>query len=322
MNAAGDYVYIKQVHLCLAIAAALLGILLLVCPVSAEITNLTQLYPDMAPEVVTWENAGPDWQPSVNNSAMIWADYYDMVPPVDLSFTLTMNNGEQITGGIESHAATGLFGIPLPYQDEITTTLGSISSTAQFNHLPFIGVAPRYALTYGAAPTGEVYLVFLEQGRTGGQPYASNGILVDLAVDPNVQVNPPEINPAIRLETTSTNMFKVWGYSLTPEQLRHSKKTYTDIISVMWTTWDVTWGLLGQFIAFLIGFVMPNLVLLLGVGEGLLALLMLRKTGNVVSAAGGFIDVNLLLFDKISTFLSRAVTGLYEFIEAVFHWLG
>ena len=301
-------------HNPLVVAGLLLAVLLLTCPVSAELTNLSQMYPDMAYYVVRWENAGSDWQPSVNNSGIIWATYYNLAPPVDLSFILTMNNGEQVAGSIVSTD-------PWPWYSVMTVSLGSMSNTTGVNHLPFIGVVPRYSLTYGASPFGEVYLLLLDEDRTGGQPYARNGILVDLAEDPNVQVNPPDVNPAIRLETTSTHGFQVWGYTLTPSQLKHSVITEPDIITTFSTIFGVIWMFFSGVIEFVISFIIPNFALVFITGEGLLGLYVLRKKSSIPAAMGEFISINLTTFEICARIFSYVIDAIYSFIQAVFKWL-
>jgi hypothetical protein len=318
--------------------ALLLLVLFLVVPVSAELTNLTQPYVDQLPNsclygelgrllgdananvectpqgMLTWENAGSDWQPSYNNSGIIWATYYDLVPPANLSFILTMNSGRQIAGSIVSED-------PWPWYSVVTTTLGSVSSTKGVNHLPFIGVLPRYTLAYGIDTAGACYLFLLEQGRTGGEPYSLNGILVDLAVDPSVQVNPPEFDPAIRLETTSTNMFKVWGYSLTADQLKHGEKSGLQGVSTIRMVWDIAWIFFSGGLGFVIGFVIPNLFLVFSVGEGLLALYVLRTKSSIPAAMGAFASINISMFEIVTRIFSYIITGLYEVIQALFKWL-
>jgi len=294
--------------------AGILLAVLMISPVSAELTNLSQLYPDMAPYMVTWENAGSDWQPAVNNSGIIWVTYYDMVPPVDLSFILTMNNGDRVAGSIVSED-------PWPWYSLVTLTLGSVSNSTGVNHLPFIGVVPRYTLTYGASPLGEVYLVLLDEGRTGGSPYAQNGILVDLVLDPNVQVNPPDVNPAIRLETTSTHMFKVWGYTLTPSQLKHSQTTEPSLFTTFGTVFEVIWIFFYGVIGFVISFIIPNFFLVFSVGEGLLALYVLRKRGSIPAAMGEFISINVGFFEICARIFSYIIDAIYSFWQAVMKWL-
>jgi len=279
----------------------LLGVLLvvgiLIGGVSATLINLSQMYPDEAKNTFTNENVpiNGEWDSSVNDSAIMWLTFMNMPTDENMNFQLTFNDMSTLDGSIVSQN-TGL------YTNDITVTLGSASNTTSYTHIPFIGVTPKYDLAYGEDPaSGKVYLVLLTGDRTGASPYAKEMIWADPDVDSMVRAQPPQYSPIIDfIGNSSSPQTEIWGYTLSVDQLNHIQNDDFDPFGVLIISGEVGEGavtLITMGLGFLVGEILPNLAILICVGEGLYFLMCLRNTSSIPAAMGKWIGFQVYLVD-------------------------
>ena len=297
----------------LFVAAVLFGILLLVLPSSATVVNLSQSYECFSANFIKWENFDSPLEVATDNSVLMWVNFHNLPTNDEIAFTLTFNDLSTVEGAIVTRDTS-------PISSETVLSLGSMSNTTSWTHLPLVGVAPRYNLGYGIDPSGYHYLVLLEESRTGGSPKDGRFFSVDTDKDVNVVVNPPSTNPIIRFEKKA-GVANMDGYVLDNSILQAGCPAKDS----GWLDKLLTAGGAGVGIfLFVVTFLADNIVYLpLGMllGEGLLFLWCLDKKKDVLEGLGLFLDKNLYLADIVQRILSYGIQAFWAIWDAVVKWL-
>jgi hypothetical protein len=295
------------------LAAVLLGILLLVLPVSAVVVNLSQSYECFSVSFVKWENFDSPLDVVADNSVLMWVNFNNLPTNDELTFTLTFNDLSQVEGSIVTRDTSLISG-------ETVLSLGSMSNTTTYSHLPLVGVAPRYNLGYGIDSTGLHYLVLLEESRTGASPKDGRYFLIDTDLDVNVPISPPANNPIIRFEKLSGTA-NMDGYVLENSVLQNGcpalDKSWLDMLLGAMGAGVGIFLFVGSFLVDNIQYVPLAMIL----GEGLLLLYCLDKKKDIIEGLGLFLDKNLYIADIVQRILLYSLTAFWTVWDALVKWL-
>jgi len=300
----------------------LILVLALICiamPVSAAVLNLTNPYAtDSA--LQQNENVRDGWNTALNNSAIIWLSFFNMPTNVNINFTLISNDGSQIQGYLQS-ADT------LPWQSTLTVSLGGVTNTTVYGHFPFLGITPTYTLTYGVDSQGYNYLVFIPESMTGVPTESCNGAFIcsstdatksftiDTTLDPNVMVNPATITPVIQFNVQADRDISIWGYWISIAELKKVLSQSPDsnnqnILSTFGTAWSLGSGGLGFFLTV----ILPNLPLIIMIGDGLLFVYYVDRKG-LIGGSGEWVEKNMVIFDLLLRFYGYLIMFLWAVVD-------
>jgi hypothetical protein len=294
------------------LVAVLIGILLLSVPASAAVVNLSQPYKNSG-TFVKYEQFTSPLETATEDSAILWVEFFSVPTNCDITFTLTHNDLQQVTGSLVSKDTSLI-------SSTITASLGGVENTTTYTHLPLVGVAPRYVLTYGVDPAGLHYLVLLPTSRTGPSPWDGRSILIDTSLDANLVVNPPLINPIIKFEKTSSSGIIMNGYTATMSYLENGPEKTSDYPGMFLGALTAGIGIFLFVGSFLIEYI-EYLPLGMLLGEALLFLYCIDRKSDIVEGLGLFLDKNLYLADIVQRILSYAVQVFYWAWDAMFKWL-
>lgn len=308
-----------------AVLGILLVLLLVAGPVSAALVNLTpinavdrenSLSPGLGYTLshTKWEMAELPFSTVEEDSAIMWIRSHSLPTSGVVVYTLTMNDQTSILGTIQAQDTSLI-------SSRVTTTLGGVTSTADYTRLPYIGVIPEHVITYGVDPAGTHYLVLLPKDRTGSSPYDPKIIQLDTTRDPHMVISAPVNNPIIHLQKSSGS---------TP----HFVDIYTATMTYLQTGPEESDDYIGQFLGLLGGlgaifvfcgqFIITYWVYLplaMVLGEGLLFLHCLKKKPDIVQGLGLFAQINLEFADIFQRVLTYGFRILYWAWDAVMKWL-
>jgi len=305
-------------------------LILLVGCVSAETMNITKFflsksYPDqLTPSKITAFTGGnvpDDWITSEFESVIIWVTIQNIpviYGPVNHTFLLTFNDGSHLLGSVKCDPG-------LLYYSDLTITLGDKSNKTRYFHLPIVGTVSPQVISYGYDEnSGIVYLTLLPSTIAGLTPHEKGELVIDFDTDVILRVDTPTVNPIIRMQSwtdppISDNKL-VWGYTVNASELSFSGDR-RGILEVATSVWDSGWGLFGMGFSFFLGFVLPNLFLVLSVGEGILFIWCLRQKSSIPAAIGVWIDKNLYILE----ICEKIASYLWDFLVAIktliFNWI-
>jgi hypothetical protein len=322
------------------LAAILLGILLLVLPVSAATVDLSQSYKCFSANFVKWENFDSPLDVVVDKSVLMWVNFHNLPTNNPLVFKLTFNDQTQVMGSIITQDTSAISSTTI-------LSLGSTSNTSSWSHLPYVGVAPRYNLGYGIDANGLHYLVLLDESRTGSSPKDGRHFTIDTNLDANMPISPPAMNPIIRFEKVSSSLPSGGGFggggaggrsgddppSLDPPGVANMDGYVLDYSSLQngCPAADSSWldRLLGAVTAglgifmFVGSFLVDNIAylpLVMFLGIILLFWWCVQKKG-VIGGGGMFIEKCLYLADIVQRILSYSIDAFYKIWDALVKWL-
>lgn len=297
-------------------ALVLIAALVLACPAAAETINLSQAYSadDATFQYHKWEMIQLPFSTTAEDSAIMWIRFYSMPTSGSLVFEVTHNDLTSEVGSIIRRDLSLI-------DAEVETSLGGISQTRTYSKIPFIGVAPAYVLAYGVDSSGYHYLVLLPTDRIGTSMYDGRNIVLDTETDPHVLVNPPAVNPIIHLDKTpESGGVMMDAYTATITQLIEGPAKKEDHLGDFL---DLVGGLIGIFM-FAGVFLITNLAyvpLAMVIGEALLFLYCLNKSGDVLTGGGMFIEKNLYFLEIVQRILEYGIRVLYLVWDALVKWI-
>lgn len=300
-----------------------LGILalgLLSCAAGASVVNLTQPYTWIggATQIFQSDPQGStsySYNSATDGLAITWVEITDFHLGAPVYITLTFNDGSTLEGVIDAED-NGWF------SGKITVQLGDSINTTEYSTIWASGNGiGDQILTYGVDDSGYCYLTIMPSTRTGGGkgPAAALKILLDTDRDSYGVVNPPSVNPIVKIDVSSTKTFVTLGNGLTPEQVVKSTSASedTDWLSLLFSAVNMGVVIFTGVIGFVVGWLIPNFGLAILIGEGLCLLWSLRQTDDVVEGLGLFFKRNLWFADILQKIIMYCITAFWSVIDAI-----